>query len=182
MKTIVLFLSLIISLNLYAAKGSVTGLDIPRFVSLKSNDANLRVGPSINYPIKIKYVQKNLPVKIIDEFDVWRKIIDYENNIGWLHKSLIKGDRFVLTGVRIEDSVNIYNRPKGKLIGIVKKNNILSLKSCLANWCYVNDNKIHGWLTKDSIWGVYKKEIYNQSFYQPVMNQYWKILDSKWFK
>ena len=112
MKIIILTLSLFVTLNLYAAKGSVTGLDIPRFVSLKSNDANLRVGPSVNYPIKIKYVQKNLPVKIIDEFDVWRKIIDYENNIGWLHKSLLKGDRFVLTGVGIEDSVNIYNNQK----------------------------------------------------------------------
>ena len=51
----------------------------------------------MNYPIELKYTQNNLPVEIIDEFDVWRKIKDSENNIGWLHKSLIKGDRFVLT-------------------------------------------------------------------------------------
>ena len=90
---------MLFNLKLYAETGLVTGLKIPRFVSLKSNDVNLRVGPSINYPIDIKYIQKNLPIEIIDEFDVWRKIKDHEKNIGWLHKSLIKGDRFVLTAV-----------------------------------------------------------------------------------
>ena len=90
MNIIALILSLLISFNLYAKTGSITGLEIPRFVSLKSNDVNLRVGPSINYPIRLKYISQNLPVEIIDEFDVWRKTRDHEGNIGWLHKSLIK--------------------------------------------------------------------------------------------
>ena len=94
-----------IILNLYAKKGTVTNLELPRFVSLKSNDVNLRVGPSINYPIELKYIQINLPVEIIDEFDVWRKIKDQQDNQGWLHKSLIKGDRFVLT---INNTKKIY--------------------------------------------------------------------------
>ena len=182
MKIIFVVLYLLIAQNLYGAKGSVTSLDIPRFVSLKSNDVNLRVGPSVNYPIEIKYLQKNLPVEIIDEFDVWRKIKDYQNNIGWLHKSLVKGDRFILTGVGLKNSVNVYNRPNGKLIGIIEKNNILSLSSCLVNWCSVYNNEIKGWLTKDNIWGVYKEETYNQSYFQAFINQYWKILDSNWFK
>jgi len=182
MKIIIIILSVLISLNLNAEKGSVTDLDIPRFVSFKSNDVNLRVGPSVNYPLKIKYIQKNLPVEIIDEFDVWRKIKDYENNIGWLHESLIKGDRFVLTDTKAEKSINIYNRPKGNIIGIIKKNNILSLKKCLLNWCYVLHNDFRGWLHKDYIWGVYDNEIYNISFFQAIINQYWKILDKKWLK
>ena len=56
-KIFVFFLSLILSLKLNAQKGPETGLDIPRFVALKSNDVNLRVGPSLNYPIKIKYIK-----------------------------------------------------------------------------------------------------------------------------
>ena len=72
-------------------------MQLPRFVSLKSDDVNLRVGPSMNYPIELKYTQNDLPIEVIDEYDVWRKVKDHENNIGWLHKSLIKGERFVLT-------------------------------------------------------------------------------------
>ena len=181
MRKYIFILVLLICSNLYANKGPVTNLDMPRFVSLKSNDVNLRVGPSVNYPIEIKYTQNNLPVEIIDEFDVWRKIKDSENNIGWLHKSLIKGERFVLTVNKNNYVKSIYNRPNGNQIGMVEKNNILSLESCLKNWCLVSHQKIRGWLSKEFIWGVYESEVYNQSLFQPIINQYWKVLDSKLF-
>jgi SH3-like domain-containing protein len=178
-------LSLIIffcfSFNLYADKGAVTGFDIPRFVSLKSNEINLRVGPSINYPINLKYIKKNLPVEIIDEFDVWRKIRDHEGNTGWIKKGLLKGDRYILTGIKIDD-VKIFNRPNGREIGIIKKNNILKLELCLENWCYITHQNIKGWLSKNNIWGVYDKEVYKIKFHQSLINQYWKVLDSKWFR
>jgi len=182
MKIITIICFLLTSLSLYAETGKVTGLEIPRFVSLKSNDVNLRVGPSTNYPIQLKYISQNLPVEIIDEFDVWRKARDHNGMIGWLHKSLIKGERFILTGYKNEKEINLYNRPNGKIIGIIKKNNILDLEICLINWCKVSQNKIKGWLLKKNVWGVYDFEIYNTKFYQPIINQYWTILNSKIFK
>ena len=182
MKLIIVVFFVCISFNSYGKTGSVTGLDIPRFVSLKSNDVNLRVGPSTNYPIQLKYISQNLPVEIIDEFDVWRKARDHNGMIGWLHKSLIKGERFILTGYKNEKEINLYNRPNGKIIGIIKKNNILDLEICLINWCKVRQNKIKGWLLKKNVWGVYDFEIYNTKFYQPIINQYWTILNSKIFK
>ena len=177
----ILVFTFLISLNSYAKKGIVTGFDIPRFVSLKSSEINLRVGPSINYPINIKYIKKNLPIEIIDEFDVWRKVKDHENNIGWIKKGLLKGDRYVLTGIK-NHKVKIYNRPNGREIGIIKKNNILKLEICLKDWCNISHQNIDGWLSKKNIWGVYDKELYKIKFYQPLINQYWKILDSKWLK
>ena len=177
MQLITLIFFLCFSLNLYGKTGSVTGLDIPRFVSLKSNDANIRVGPSVNYPIKLKYVFQNLPLEIIDEFDVWRKSRDYEGNIGWVHKSLIKGERYILT----EEDIDLFSRPNGKIKGLVKNKNILELKSCTLNWCKVSKDKIAGWVLKEKIWGVYENEMYNTKFYQPVINQYWRALNSKLF-
>ena len=179
MKLIILIFILCFSFNLYGKTGSVTGLDIPRFVSLKSNDANIRVGPSVNYPIKLKYVFQNLPLEIIDEFDVWRKSRDHEGNIGWVHKSLIKGDRFILVNYNTNKDVKLYNIPNGKIIGIIKENNILDLNICILDWCKVTQNKFSGWLLKKNIWGVYDVEIYNVKFYQPLINQYWKILNSR---
>ena len=72
MKLIILIFILCFSFNLYGKTGSVTGLDIPRFVSLKSDDANIRVGPSVNYPIKLKYVFQNL---CFDELRIYEKVI-----------------------------------------------------------------------------------------------------------
>ena len=85
-KIFIIFLLLINAFSLYAQTiGTETGLILPRYVSLKSNDSNLRIGSSINYPIKLKYVIANTPVEIIDEYKNWRKIKDYEGNEGWLH-------------------------------------------------------------------------------------------------
>ena len=182
MKLIIIVFFVCISFNSYGKTGSITGLDIPRFVSLKSNDVNLRVGPSTNYPIRLKYITQNLPVEIIDEFDVWRQARDHNGTIGWLHKSLIKGERYILTGYKNEKEINLYNRPNGKIIGVIKKNNILDLKMCIINWCKVSQNKIKGWLLKKNIWGVHDFEIYNTKFYQPIIDQYWKILNSNILK
>lgn len=178
---IIIKIAILFSFNLFAKNGPVTDLNLPRFVSLKSSDVNLRVGPSTNYPILIKYIQNNLPVEIIDEFDVWRKVRDHKNNTGWIKKGLLKGDRFVLTGLD-NKNVKIFNYPNGEEIGIIKKNNILNLEKCLENWCYISNQLIEGWISKDDVWGIYKKEIYNIKFYQPLINQYWKILQSNFFK
>ena len=181
MKLIHVIIFLCLSSNLYGKTGSVTGLEIPRFISLKSNDVNIRVGPSINYPIKLKYIFQNLPLEIIDEFDVWRKLIDHEGNIGWVHKSLIKGDRYILTGDQIDTDINLYSRPNGKIQGLIKKNNILKLKSCTLNWCKVSKDTVRGWVPKENIWGIYENETYNTKFYQPLINQYWRVLNSRFF-
>ena len=179
MNLVVYIFFILASTNLFAENGPVTNFEMPRFVSLKSNDVNLRVGPSINYPIKLKYIKTNLPVEIIDEFDVWRKIIDHENNVGWIHKSLLKGDRFILILIKNENSKNIFNRPNGSIIGKIQNNNIVSLESCIYKWCYISTNDLEGWISKNNIWGVYENELYRVSFFQPLINQYWRILDNK---
>ena len=181
MKIIFLLFFFLISLNLFAKTGPVTGLEIPRFVSLKSDNVNLRIGPSTNYPIIQKYISQNLPIEIIDEFKMWRKTKDNEGTVGWLHKSLIQGDRFVLTGQNENLNVNVYNRPNGKIIGIIKKNNILFLSKCISSWCKISKNNLTGWLLKKNIWGVYENEFYKLKFYQPIVDNYWKVLNSKIF-
>ena len=166
-----------INLNLLAKTGPETGLNLPRFVSLKSNDVNLRVGPSKNYPILLKYTAKDFPVEIIDEFSFWRKIKDYQKNIGWVHKSLLKGDRFILINQKLNEKNTIHNRPNGNQLGIIENNNIVKLEKCLQEWCYINNKKLKGWIIKENIWGVYSDEIYNLGFLQPLINQYWELLD-----
>ena len=50
------------------------------FLSLKKNEVNVRVGPSKDYPIKFTYKKKYLPLQILDKFENWKKIKDFENN------------------------------------------------------------------------------------------------------
>ena len=154
--------------------GTVTGYKIPRFVVLKSDDVNLRVGPSINYPILVKYVIKNLPIEIIDEHESWRQVRDIQNNIGWIHKSLLKGDRYGIVNSN-ENKARIYNFPKGEYIGYIGNRNIVKIKTCIEKWCFINLDDKKGWINKNNLWGVYMLEIYKVRFYQPLLNFYWKL-------
>ena len=77
-----LFFCLLFNTSYSNEIGQVTGYKIPRFVSLKSDEVNLRIGSSTNYPIIVKYVTKNIPVEITDEYERWRKIRDMQGNEG----------------------------------------------------------------------------------------------------
>ena len=168
--------SFLFSFSLKANKiGSETGYEIPRFVSLKSNNVNLRIGSSKNYPIILKYVTKNLPIKIIEEYGSWRKIIDIENNQGWIHKSLLKGDRYGIINQTHKYNLKILNKPKGNIIGEIGKNNLIKINRCLINWCLIEYKKNKGWIKKDNLWGVFKDEKFNIPFYQIIYTFIWKF-------
>ena len=178
MKIIIAFISIIIFSKLCNAEiGKETGLEIPRFVSLKSNDSNIRVGPSTNYPIEIKYIIKNYPLKVLEEYEEWRKIEDFKKNIGWIHKSLISGTR---TGIILsEDNKNIdlLNTLDGSVIGEIGNGNIVYLEKCKIEWCLVSIGNFKGWIHKKYIWGIKEKEIIKVNFFQRFEDLYWKSIN-----
>ena len=126
----------------------MTGFEIPRYASLKSNDSNLRVGPSTNYPILIKYIENDFPIQIIEEYQDWRKIIDINNNSGWLHKRLIKGNRSGIIVSLNDKNILVYNTVFGKIIGEVSPGSIVNLKKCKQNWCLIKIGNHKGWINK----------------------------------
>ena len=178
MQIIILFISTIIFSQICNAEiGKETGLEIPRYVSLKSNDANIRVGPSINYPIEIKYIVKNYPLKVIEEYEDWRKVEDFKKNIGWIHKSLISGTR---TGIVLsEDNKNIelLNTLDGNIIGEIGKGNIIYLEKCKIDWCFISSGNFKGWMDKKHIWGVKQNEIIKINLLQKFEDLYWKSIN-----
>ncbi len=157
--------------------GKETGLEIPRYVSLKSNDSNIRVGPSKNYPILIKYTVKNYPLKIVEEYDEWRKVIDYENQEGWIHKSLIKGERNGIIISKQKNNIYLFNTVDGEVIGEVKINTIIFLSKCKRNYCLISKDIYKGWIDKKHIWGVESNEVFNINFFQTINDYFFKSIN-----
>ena len=178
MQIVILLISIIIFSQVSNANtGKETGLEIPRYVSLKSDDANIRVGPSKNYPIEIKYIKKNYPLKVLDEYEEWRKVEDFNRNIGWIHKSLITGTRTGIILSKENKNIELLNTLDGKVIGEIGKGNIVYLEKCKIDWCLVSSGYFEGWMKKKYIWGVKEKEIIKISIFQKFEDLYWRSVN-----
>ena len=111
------------------------------FLTLRNEKVNLRQGPSFDYPVKIFYKKKFLPVLIQDKSDNFRKIRDHENNSGWIHISqLIKKKAAIVIDdeLIIINNSTIYSNP----IAILKKGRLVKIKKCKNNWCKINSGEI----------------------------------------
>ena len=122
------------------------------FLSLKNNKVNLRLGPSFEYPIKLIYKKKYLPVAIIDRSDVWVKIKDFENNSGWIHTSQLSKER---SGINIKKNSIIYKKPTiySKPLARLELGRLVLIKKCELKWCKIKTGDYIGWINKSALWG-----------------------------
>ncbi len=134
-----------------------TGLPLPRFVTLRADEVNLRIGPGIRYPIDWVYHRAGLPVEIIDEFDTWRRIRDWQGTEGWVHQSMVQGQRGILvTGKRH----TLRRRPETEAPGValVDAGVVGVLERCETDWCEVSVDGYSGWLRRGAFYGLYPGE------------------------
>lgn len=144
-----------------AEEGDETGLALPRMVSLRSSRINARSGPGSRYPIEWVYQQKGAPVEIIAEFELWRKIKDWEGTETWVHKAMLSGRRFVRV---VNPGVNnIYSKPEkdAKVIAKVEDGVVGEVEKCPENvkMCLIKFDNVQGWMRRSALFGIYDKEV-----------------------
>ena len=124
------------------------------FLTLRNEKVNLRQGPSFDYPIKIFYKKKFLPVLIQDKSDNFRKIKDHENNSGWIHISQLSKKKAAITiddNLILFSSSTIFSNP----IAVLEKGRLVRIKKCTEDWCKINSGEFKGWLQKKNLWGLF---------------------------
>ena len=152
--------------------GRETGLPLPRFVSLKFNKVNLRVGPGRKYTINWLYRKRGLPVEITQEFDQWRRVRDSEGTTGWVLSSQLSGRRTGIVApwekpkIAFGDTVRAaFINGKGAAsddsttVARLQAGLMVSIDECEARWCEVEAQNTRFWLQQDHIWGVYPGEL-----------------------
>ena len=143
-KTLVLIL-----LTIFFSKGVLAENNY--FLMLKNNKVNVRYEPDLNSPIKYIYNKKNLPIKVIDKKENFRRIIDIKNNSGWIHISqLRKNKSFIL----LENQI-LFSKPTkySKPIVKISAGRLLLVKKCKLKWCRVKTENYTGWLEIKNVWG-----------------------------
>lgn len=134
-----------------------TAQPVPRFASLRADEANLRTGPGERYPIDWVLTKKGLPVEIVAKFDVWRKVHDSEGSEGWVHQRLLTASRTVLVVGNIR-SLHAEADAASPAVARAEPGVIARLLECNGPWCRVEAQGIKGWLKRSEVWGVYPDE------------------------
>ena len=122
------------------------------YLTLRNDKVNLRQGPSLNYPIKLVYKKKFLPILIQDKSGNFRKVLDHENNTGWIHISQLSKKKAALS---IIDGSIIYQKPSifSKPIAKLEIGRLCLVKKCKNNWCKVKTGNYSGWIEKKNLKG-----------------------------
>lgn len=142
----------------YSILNTQNNLPLPRFVSIKSNEVNARLGPTTDSIIEWVFIKKGEPVEVIAQYGQWRKIRDIKGEGGWVHSSVLSKKRSCIV---ISDEVAyLYNFANtiSSVIAHVHNNTRCSLLKCKEELCYVSCKKTKGWIQRKDIWGVYKNE------------------------
>jgi SH3-like domain-containing protein len=149
--------------------GRVTGFPLPRYVSIKSGRARMRVGPSSDYPIRWVYEARGLPIEIIEEYGNWRQVRDSDGTTGWMSAVLLSGNRTGLVApwrsakdpmVKLRDGAS----PKADVVAELQPRVRLNIRNCDRHWCEVSvqGDGTSGFIRQELVWGVYRDEIISE--------------------
>lgn len=133
--------------------GQVTGLPMPRFVSLKVGQGNVRRGPGTAYRIDWQFVRRGMPLQVIAEYENWRNVRDRDGMGGWIHFALLSGARTVIVD---GENVQMHREPSvdAPLAAIAQTGVVAQLGDCENGWCRIEASGYEGWVRDDTIWGL----------------------------
>jgi SH3-like domain-containing protein len=140
--------------------GTVSGLPLPRYASLKTDRVNLREGPSKDHRTVWVYQRAGLPVEITAEFEIWRKVRDSEGTEGWVLHSLLSGRRTALVAPKSSPTIPLLAKPQNgsDLMANLQSGVIVNVRSCDGAWCSVDIENVRGFVEQVRLWGVYPDE------------------------
>lgn len=160
---VVRIFALIVALALGAASVAAapegTGQPLPRFVSLRAGEVNMRIGPGEQYPIDWVYQRAGMPMEVVAEYYTWRRVRDWRGTEGWMHTSMLSGRRAMVVSGAVR-SLRAEPDPRAPLMANVEPGVIGRLLECRGNsvWCRVEIAGIRGWLRRGEFWGAYETE------------------------
>ena len=144
--------------------GPVSGLPVPRYVSLKSDHVNVRGGPTKDNDVSWVYTKAGLPVEITAEFENWRRVRDSEGAEGWVYHSLLSGRRTAVVTLKSKDDLTpLYDSAdrSSAVAARLQSGVVANVKRCTGGWCRITGTGFDGWIEQQRLWGVYADETIN---------------------
>ncbi len=138
--------------------GPESGLPLPRYVSLKTDEGNARRGPSLDYRVDWVFVREDMPLLLTAEYGHWRRVEDRDGEGGWVHYSVLSGTRTVIVD---QPLLPLRARPDERApeTALVEAGVVARIEECGPDWCRIGAGGYSGWAPKAALWGVGAAEI-----------------------
>ena len=140
--------------------GPVTRLPLPRYVSLRADKVNARRGPGLDYRVDWVFQRAGLPVKVIDEYGNWRRIVDADEAGGWVYHGLLSRRRTALVTAE-QATLRAAPEPGARPRARAERGVVAKLLACRPAWCRIEAEGFRGWVRKSEIWGVDPDEVFD---------------------
>ncbi|MBB92387.1 MAG: hypothetical protein CMF68_15585 [Magnetovibrio sp.] len=136
-----------------------SGQPLPRFVSLRAGEVNMRSGPGVQYPVDWVYKRRHLPIEVIAEFQTWRKVRDHQGTQGWVHQTMLDGERTAIVLGRTR-TLRADASSDARALARLEPDVIVRIAACPkdSGWCRVRAAGFEGWIRRVELWGVRKDE------------------------
>jgi SH3-like domain-containing protein len=141
-------------LSLFASPAFAQDRETPYWASLRSNEVNMRVGPSEDYQISWVYHRDGLPLKVVRIREGWRLVRDPDGAQGWVVARLLSPDRTALVVGRGLAAMRDVPGGSGRLLWNAEPGVVGKLGSCEAGWCEFDVGGRKGWVRQVRLWGA----------------------------
>lgn len=131
-----------------------TGLEVPRWISLKSSQVRARGGPGLDYQILWEYRAAGLPVQVVAETRHWRKVCDPEGSVAWIHRSVASGRRTVFNTSARETPIRAARSETASVRARLQPHSLIGIEDCQDGWCRVRARKLRGWVAEGAVFGT----------------------------
>jgi SH3-like domain-containing protein len=133
--------------------GPVTNLPLPRFVSMKAAEGNVRRGPSLTHRIDWVFKHEDMPLQIVGEYGHWRRVVDREGAGGWMHYALLSGVRTVIVEQDLTP-LTAKPLPDAPVRARAEAGVIATFEGCRGEWCRIAYGRTRGWVPASALWGL----------------------------
>jgi SH3-like domain-containing protein len=146
------------TIGVQGERGPVTNLPMPRYVSLKAHEVNVRRGPSLSHRIDWVFQRRDMPLRVVGEYGHWRRVVDREGMGGWVHYSMLSGNRTVIID---RDLLVLRGQPvvESTEVAMLELGVIADLGECQIDWCRLRADGYRGWAPKAALFGVGADEL-----------------------
>jgi SH3-like domain-containing protein len=130
-----------------------SGLPVPRWVSLKFDEVNVRSGPGDDYDVVWVYHARRLPVQIVEETRDWRKVCDPDGGSAWVRKSALDGKRTLFRAKAGDLDLRKRPKPDAPLAAKLRAKSIVDFDRADGGWRRVKVDGVAGWAPASELWG-----------------------------